>query len=104
MYNRKSQLLGFTLTFLFGPLGLLYASVTWGLGLIIVAAVVGALTFGIGALLIWPFAIIASFVIISSHNDRVAAAAAASNAYMQYQHDIAVWQAKVITGKSDSDF
>lgn len=54
----KSVLAAFFLTVLFGPLGLLYATVGGGIFMIIVAMIVGAVTFGLGALITWPVAII----------------------------------------------
>ncbi|MBJ3764611.1 hypothetical protein ILP92_17905 [Maribius pontilimi] len=54
----KSVLAAFFLTVLFGPLGLLYATVGGGIFMIIVAMIVGAITFGLGALITWPVAVI----------------------------------------------
>ena len=54
----KSVLAAFFLTFLFGPLGLLYASVGGGIFMIIVAIILGAVTLGLGFLITWPVAMI----------------------------------------------
>ncbi|ETX13634.1 hypothetical protein OCH239_09370 [Roseivivax halodurans JCM 10272] len=56
--QEKSVIAAFLLTFLFGPLGLLYATIGGGIFLIIVAMIIGAATLGIGALLTWPIAMI----------------------------------------------
>jgi len=54
----KSVVAAFFLTLLFGPLGLLYASVAGGIIMIILALIIGAVTFGFGILITWPVAII----------------------------------------------
>lgn len=50
----KSVGASLVLTFLFGPFGLLYASVVGGLVMIFVWFVVGLVTLGIGLLVLWP--------------------------------------------------
>lgn len=54
----KSAIAAFFLTFLFGPLGLLYASIGGGIFLILCAIVLVPLTGGLAALLLWPVAVI----------------------------------------------
>jgi|AntRauTorcE11898_2_1112593.scaffolds.fasta_scaffold05943_5 hypothetical protein len=54
----KSAIAAFFLTFLFGPLGLLYASIGGGIFLILCAIILVPLTGGLGALFIWPVAMI----------------------------------------------
>lgn len=56
--TEKSVVAAFLLTFLFGPLGLLYATVGGGISMIIVALILGAVTLGLGALITWPVAMI----------------------------------------------
>jgi hypothetical protein len=56
--TRKSVIAAFFLTFLFGPLGLLYASIGGGIFLIIVAAIVVPLTAGLAFFIVWPIAMI----------------------------------------------
>ena len=55
--TEKSVVAAFFLTLLFGPLGLLYATIGGGIFLIIVAIIAGFVTFGFGALVTWPVAI-----------------------------------------------
>lgn len=50
----KSVMAAFFLTLLFGPLGLLYASIAGGIIMIILAIIVVPFTLGIGALIVWP--------------------------------------------------
>jgi len=54
----KSVVAAFFLTFLFGPLGLLYGTVGGGIVMIILAMILGAVTFGLGILITWPVAMI----------------------------------------------
>ncbi|MCO8146668.1 hypothetical protein NHN26_15740 [Rhodovulum tesquicola] len=54
----KSILAAFLLAFLFGPLGLLYATVGGGIAMIVLALIIGPITAGLGLLLIWPMSMI----------------------------------------------
>ena len=54
----KSVWAAFFLTLLFGPLGLLYASIGGGIFLIITALITAPLTLGFAAVIIWPVAIL----------------------------------------------
>lgn len=67
----KSQGLGLLLTFLLGPIGLLYATTLGGLILAPLDFVIGIFTFGIGALVTWPLAILWSIIAISLHNHKL---------------------------------
>lgn len=66
----KSQLVGFVLTFLFGPLGLLYSAPVAAVLLLVGAVLTGFLTFGLSALLFWPISILWSIVAVSLHNQQ----------------------------------
>jgi len=67
----KSQGIGLLLTFLLGPIGLLYATTLGGLILAPLAFVIGIFTFGLGALITWPVAIMWSILAISLHNRKL---------------------------------
>ena len=54
----KSVLAAFALTFFFGPLGLLYTSILGGIILFVVALLLAIFTFGFGALITWPVAMV----------------------------------------------
>ena len=54
---RKSQLKGFLLTLLFGPIGLFYSSVPLALVFLVLAVIVGVNSFG-SAMLFWPISIV----------------------------------------------
>lgn len=70
----KSVGLAFLLTFLFGPLGMLYSTVTGALimlGISFVAAFVSLVTFGIPLFFCWVASIVWGCVAASSHNARM---------------------------------
>ena len=54
---RKSQLKGFLLTLLFGPIGLFYSNVPLALVFLVLAVIVGAVSLG-SAMLFWPLSIV----------------------------------------------
>lgn len=54
----KSVWAAFFLTFLFGPLGLLYATVGGGIFMIFLAMVVGFFTLGFGLIFVWLLSMI----------------------------------------------
>lgn len=68
---KKSQFGQFVLTFLFGPLGLLYSSVGWGMGLLLAAIVIGLATAGFGVILVWLVSIVMGFVKVSAYNQYI---------------------------------
>lgn len=69
--GRKSLGLALVLSFLFGPLGVLYVSALWGVLMIVLGAIVGALSFGIGPLLNWPLSMIAAATLVFVKNSRL---------------------------------
>lgn len=74
MKTKKSQFLGLGLTFFFGPLGLLYSSLSaafFCIAMAVFLALVTAGIGGIGALLIWPVTWVISLITVSSHNHKV---------------------------------
>ena len=73
MIQSKSVGLAFLLTFLFGPLGLLYVSILWGIVLTIAAVILGVLTFGVAAGVIWLVSIIWAVVAVKKHNEQLLA-------------------------------
>lgn len=71
--HSKSQLAGFLLTLILGPLGLFYSS--WVAALILcIIAIVSAASI-IGPVICWVLAILISFATVSSHNEKVKATA-----------------------------
>ena len=71
--NQKSVGVAFLLAFLFGPLGLLYASVSGGIIMFILTLIIGIFTLGIGFILGWIGSIIWAIVAVNNHNQKAAA-------------------------------
>ena len=71
---QKSTGVALALTFFFGPLGLLYASVPGGIIMLVLTVVVGIFTLGIGAILGWIISMIWAVVAVNSHNKKALAA------------------------------
>ena len=68
---RKSQLIGFLLTPIFGPLGLFYSSVAAAIGCILLAIALGAVTAGIGTLVCWPISILVGINTVGRYNVKI---------------------------------
>lgn len=69
----KSVGLSLILTIVFGPLGMLYANVVHGIIMIVLAAIIGVVTFGLGALITWPVSVIWGFLDVKSYNKKLMA-------------------------------
>ena len=69
----KSVGIAIILTFLFGPLGMFYSTITGAIVMMVISAVVGVLTVGFGLLLTWPVCIIWGAIAASSHNKKLMA-------------------------------
>lgn len=70
--GRKSLGLALILTFLFGPLGLLYASALWGLVMIVLGAIVGFVSLGLGLVVIWPLSMGLAALLVWRRNAALA--------------------------------
>jgi hypothetical protein len=66
----KSVGAALVLTFFFGPLGLLYASVLGAALLFVIGVIVGVLTLGLGLVFIWPVSMIWGALAASSKHSR----------------------------------
>lgn len=66
--SEKSMALSIILTFFFGPLGMLYSTITGGIIMMILSLIVGILTLGFGLFITWPIQLIWSCIAVSSHN------------------------------------
>ena len=69
----KSMGITILLTFLFGPLGMLYSTVTGAIVMIIVNVVVAIITLGFGLLITWPVCIIWAAVATNKYNKSLGA-------------------------------
>lgn len=67
----KSMGMGILLTVLFGPLGMLYATIPGAIVMIIISAIVGFLTLGLGLLFTWPICVIWTALSVSSYNKKL---------------------------------
>ncbi|WP_291426559.1 hypothetical protein [Deinococcus sp.] len=74
--NQKSVILGLILTFLFGGLGMLYATIVGGIVMIILSSIVGLMTGGLGLVVLWPIQMIWTYLAIKNHNKGQARAVA----------------------------
>lgn len=54
----KSVGVAFLLTFLFGPLGMLYSTVTGGLVMLVISVILSVLTLGFSLIITWPVCIV----------------------------------------------
>ena len=75
--NTKSVAIALVLTFLFGPLGLLYSSVLGGVVMFVVSGIVAVFTLGVGLLVTWPICMIWAAVAANRYNARMTAQIAA---------------------------
>ena len=67
----KSLAVALILTFLFGPLGLLYATVPGALILLVLTIIVGFFTLGIGFIVGWLASMIWAVLAVNSHNAKI---------------------------------
>lgn len=57
----------------FGPLGLLYATISGAIIMFIVNLVIGAVTLGFGLVLTWPICGLWAYMATKSHNEKLLA-------------------------------
>ena len=69
----KSMGITILLTILFGPLGMLYSTVTGAIVMIIVNVVVAIITLGFGLFITWPVCIIWGAVATNKYNKNLGA-------------------------------
>jgi hypothetical protein len=67
----KSVGVSMILTFLFGPLGMLYSTVGGALVMMVISVAIGVCTLGMGLLLTWPICILWGAVATSSYNAKL---------------------------------
>lgn len=69
----KSMAMAIILAIIFGPLGLMYASVMGGVVMLILTFVVAIFTLGFGAFLMWPVCVAWAAVATNSYNKSILA-------------------------------
>lgn len=68
--SKKSPALAFILSFFFGPLGLLYASVSGGIIMLLIDIPVFFLTFGFGLIFTNLICVVWAMIAVSNHNKK----------------------------------
>ena len=72
--KEKSMVVALILTFLFGPLGLLYATVPGALILLVLTIIIGFFTLGIGFIVGWLASMIWAVISVNSNNSKIKSA------------------------------
>lgn len=66
-------MLGLILTFLFGPIGMLYSTVIGALVMMVIGGGLVALTGGLALIIVWPIMMFWTWSAIAGHNKRLQA-------------------------------
>ena len=69
--STKSIIVSIILTFIFGPLGMLYSTVTGGIVMLIISIIIGIITLGIGLIITWPICIIWGAIAANNYNKNL---------------------------------
>lgn len=69
--STKSVAISIIFTFLFGPLGLLYSTVSGGIIMIVIGIILFVLTAGLGLISTWPICMIWGVIAVSNSNKKV---------------------------------
>ncbi len=67
----KSVGVAILLSFLLGPLGMLYSTISGGIIMMVVCGIVALITLGFGLFFMWPVCIIWAAIAASNHNKRL---------------------------------
>lgn len=67
--HNKSYICGFIFALLFGPIGLMYSSVGWGVALLLLTIITASTV--IIPIAFWLIGLMLSFHLIEKHNERV---------------------------------
>ncbi len=73
----KSMGISILLSLLFGPIGLFYSSIAGGVIMSLLSLIIGVLTMGIGAFVLWPVCAVWGAVSVRHYNRALAADSAA---------------------------
>jgi hypothetical protein len=69
--TQKSVGAALALTFFFGPLGMLYSTISGGIIMLIISGIVALFTLGFGLLIVWPICIVWAVVAANNHNKKM---------------------------------
>lgn len=70
-YSPKSLGIALLLTFIFGPIGMFYATVWGGFIMLLINLVIGIPTFGLGLIFTWPIQLIWVTLAVRSYNKKL---------------------------------
>ena len=70
-YSPKSLGIALLLTFIFGPIGMLYATIWGGFIMLLINLVIGIPTFGLGLIFTWPIQLIWVTLAVRSYNKKL---------------------------------
>ena len=70
-YSPKSIGVALLLTFIFGPIGMLYSTVWGGIIMLLINLPLGILTFGFVLILTWPIQLIWAALAVRSYNKKI---------------------------------
>lgn len=76
----KSVAISLILTFLFGPLGMLYSTILGGVIMTVLVLIIGIFTLGFGLFILWPICMIWGALAVSGSNKKMLAQVAAPQA------------------------
>jgi hypothetical protein len=69
----KSMGISILLTILFGPLGMFYSTIVGAIVMLVLSAIVGILTVGLGLIVTWPICVIWAAIATSNYNKNLLA-------------------------------
>lgn len=70
-YSPKSVGIALLLTFIFGPIGMLYSTVWGGLIMLLINLPIAILTLGLGLIFTWPIQLIWAALAVRSYNKKL---------------------------------
>ena len=69
--TKKNMGIAMILTFLFGPLGMLYSTVKGGIIMMVISVVVALLTVGVGLFVTWPVCLVWTYIAVNKYNENL---------------------------------
>ncbi len=69
--SNKSVGIALILTFFFGPLGMLYSTISGGIIMLIITGIVALFTLGVGLLITWPICMIWAAISANNYNNKL---------------------------------
>lgn len=69
--STKNVGLALLLTALFGPLGMLYSTIFGAIVMFVLCSILGFITFGFGAFLLWPICMVWSYFAAKKYNKNL---------------------------------